>query len=116
MAHLFCHSCGAKLTYLNAKPNFCEKCGEQLNSLASTTSSNTSAGLPVLEKSVVISQDETDAQCVPTISNLQVEVQASDKSPMTFGSLIGESTESDRPRTKKARSINEFIDEKKKEG
>ena len=116
MAHLFCHSCGAKLSYSNAKPNFCGKCGEQLNSLASTTSTNTSAGMPVLEKSVVISQDETDAESVPTISNFEVEVQASDKSPMTFGSLVGESTNSDQGRDKRARSINEFIDEKKKEG
>ena len=116
MAHLFCHSCGTKISYAHAKPNFCEKCGEQLNSLASTTSTNTSAGMPVLEKSVVISQDETDAQSVPQIKNLQIEVQASDKSPLTFGSLIGESTESDFNQTRKARSINEFIDEKKKEG
>ena len=118
MAHLFCHSCGTKHAFANAKPNFCEKCGQQLNSLASTasTTSNTSAGMPVLEKSVVISQDETDATSVPSISDLQVEVQASDKSPMTFGSLIGESPNSDISRKKKARSINEFIDEKKKEG
>ena len=116
MAHLFCHSCGAKLAYAHAKPNFCEKCGEQLNSLASTTSTNSSAGMPVLEKSVVISQDETDAQSVPLISNFQVDIEESDKSPMTFGSLLGESTESDEDRAKKARSINEFIDEKKKEG
>jgi hypothetical protein len=116
MAHLFCHSCGAKLSYANAKPNFCGKCGEQLNSLASTTSTNTSAGMPVLEKSVVISQDETDAQSVPEITNLQVEVQASDKNPLTFGSLMGESTQSDNSQRRKARSINEFIDEKKKEG
>jgi hypothetical protein len=49
----------------------------------------------------------------PNISKLEVEVQASDKSPLTFGSLIGESTESDLNQTRKARSINEFIDEKK---
>ena len=71
--------------------------------------------MPTLEKSVVISQDETDAESVPTISNFEVEVQASDKSPLTFGSLIGESTESDQGRAMKARSINEFIDEKKRE-
>ena len=75
MAHLFCHSCGAKLSYSNAKPNFCGKCGIQLNTLASTTSTNTSAGMPALEKSVVISQDETDAESVPTISNFEVEVR-----------------------------------------
>jgi len=116
MAHLFCHSCGAKLSYNHSKPNFCEKCGEQLNGLSSTASTNTSVGMPVLEKSVVISQDETDAQRVPNISSLQVEIQASDKAPMTFGSLIGEPARSENPRRRKPKSINEFIDEKKKEG
>ena len=115
MAHLFCHSCGTKISYAHAKPNFCEKCGEQLNSLSSTASTNTSAGMPVLEKSVVISQDETDAQSVPNLSNIQVEIQASDKAPMTFGSLIGVSAPSEEARRNKARSIKEFIDEKKKE-
>ena len=72
MAHLFCHSCGAKLSYSNAKPNFCGKCGIQLNTLASTTSTNTSAGMPVLEKSVAMSHDETDAESVPNITSVQV--------------------------------------------
>ena len=116
MAHLFCHSCGTKISYAHAKPNFCGKCGIQLNSLASTSTANTSAGMPVLEKSVIVSKDETDAESVPNISSIEVEVQASDKRPMTFGSLIGESPESETPRKRKTRSINEFIDEKKKEG
>ena len=64
--------------------------------------------MPVLEKSVIISKDETDAESVPDISSIEVEVQASDKRPMTFGSLIGESPESETPRKRKARSINEF--------
>ena len=115
MAHLFCQSCGTKISYAHAKPNFCSKCGQSLDSLSSTASTNTSAGMPVLQKSVVISKDETDAEFVPEISSIQVEIQASDKAPMTFGSLIGEPAEPSDAREKKARSINEFIDEKKKE-
>ena len=39
MSHIFCHSCGTKLSYAHAKPNFCAKCGQQLN--AATASTNT---------------------------------------------------------------------------
>jgi len=113
MAHLFCHSCGNKLSYAHAQPNFCGKCGQQLNSSAST---NTAAGLPKLEKSVVISQDETDSQFVPEISNFQVEIEGPENKTVTLGSLLGESPPSDTKRKTRSRSINEFIDEKKREG
>ena len=111
MAHLFCHSCGNKIEYAHAKPNFCGKCGQQLNASVST---NTAAELPTLEKSVVLSSDETDAQSVPQISNFQVEYDL-EKTTTTLGSLIGESPPAQRE-VKKTRSVNEFIDEKKKEG
>jgi len=111
MAHLFCHSCGNKLEYAHAKPNFCGKCGQQLNESVST---NTAAELPTLEKSVVLSSDETDAQSVPHISNFQVEYDL-EKTTTTLGSLIGESPPASRE-VNRTRSVNEFIDEKKKEG
>jgi len=113
MAHLFCHSCGNKLLYAHAKPNFCGKCGEQLNASVST---NTAKDLPAIEKSVVLSSDETDADSVPHITNFEVEYEASDRPTMTLGSLIGEPTSPDTRERKRNRSINEFIDEKKKEG
>ena len=53
MSHLFCQSCGTKISYAHAKPNFCGKCGQQLNS---TVTANTSENLPILEESVVISK------------------------------------------------------------
>ena len=69
MSHLFCHSCGNKLSYAHAQPNFCGKCGQQLNESVST---NTAADLPTIKKSVVISADETDSTSVPHISDFQV--------------------------------------------
>jgi hypothetical protein len=102
MAHLFCHSCGTKLSYAHAKPNFCGKCGQQLNASAST---NTSAGMPTLEKSVELSADETDASYVPQIQSFQIEVEHDQSNSMT----------SENRRVNKSRSINEFLDEKKKE-
>ena len=112
MAHLFCHSCGTKLSYAHAKPNFCGKCGQQLNASAST---NTSAGMPTLEKTVELSADETDASYVPQIQNFQIEVEHDQSNSMTLGSLMGEPAPSENRRVNKSRSINEFLDEKKKE-
>ena len=113
MAHLFCHSCGTKIEYAHAQPNFCVKCGQQLNESIST---NTAADLPAIRQSVVVSSDETDAQEVPRITNFQVECDT-DHSPVTLGSLIGKpSSPDDSVVENRTRSINEFIDEKKKEG
>ena len=111
MSHIFCHSCGGKLSYSHAKPNFCGKCGQQLNMSATT---NIAAAASTVEKSVVISENETDATSVPHIADFQVEY-STEQNPVTLGSLIGEQAPSDYKKSKRARSINEFIDEKKKE-
>jgi hypothetical protein len=114
MSHFFCHSCGAKLSYVHAKPNFCGKCGEQI---ATTVSANTAEGLPPLQESVVISKDETDATSVPSITNFEVEYENGENKTMTLGSLMGKATAPDSAKTRRgAQSIGEFIDEKKKEG
>jgi len=111
MSHIFCHSCGGKLSYSHAKPNFCGKCGQQLNMSATT---NIAAAASTVEKSVVVSENETDATSVPHISDFQVEYSAGQRS-VTLGSLIGEQTPPDHQKSKRALSVNEFIDEKKKE-
>ena len=111
MSHLFCHSCGNKLSYSRAKPNFCGKCGQQLNMSAT---SNIAAQASTTEKSVVISADETDAESVPHIVDFQVDYSTEQKS-ITLGSLIGEESPPERKQRKRSRSVNEFIDEKKKE-
>ena len=112
MAHLFCQSCGTKLSFANAKPNFCTKCGQTLNSKASTVSTNTSV---INRKSSVISSDETDAEFVPEISNFQVDFEVADISNRTIGSLLGEPTPIETNRRSNPQSVNDFINEKKKE-
>ena len=111
MSHLFCHSCGHKMTYSHAKPNFCTKCGQQLNKSVSV---NTAGADSTVKKSTVLSDNETDAESVPEISRLQVEI-STENHAMTFGSLIGEKEAEARDTTRRSRSIDEFIDEKKKE-
>ena len=111
MSHLFCHSCGHKMTYSHAKPNFCTKCGQQLNKSVSV---NTAGAESTVQKSGVLSDNETEAESVPEISSLQVEIQ-NEKNITTFGSLVGEEQSEKRERSNRSRSIDEFIDEKKKE-
>jgi len=114
MSHLFCHSCGTKLSYAHAQPNFCGKCGQPLNS-STASSQNTAEGLTTLKESVVVSQDETDASSVPPIGKLQVDYDTSDHNSFTLGSLVGEKGD-DSPRNREgSRSIDEYIDEKKAE-
>ena len=111
MNHLFCHSCGGKLSYNLAKPNFCGKCGQQLNMSAAA---NVVKEASTVEKSAILSEDETDATSVPHIANFQVEYSAG-QSPVTLGSLIGEQSGLDHKKKRRSLSVDEFIDEKKKE-
>ena len=112
MSHFFCHSCGNKISYGHAKPNFCPKCGQQLNA---SVSSNVGGNTRAIEESVVISENETDAQSVPQITSFQVEIESEDKS-VTLGSLLGEQSSPDYEKRRRTLSVDEFIDEKKKEG
>ncbi len=111
MSHLFCHSCGGKLSYNHAKPNFCGKCGQQLNM---SVTANVAGEASTVEKSVMLSENETDAVSVPHVADFQVEYSIEQKT-VTLGSLIGEGTAPDHKKSKRALTVDEFIDEKKKE-
>tara|TARA_R110002020_G_scaffold22527_1_gene76120 strand:+ start:1414 stop:1641 length:228 start_codon:yes stop_codon:yes gene_type:complete len=66
------------------------------------------------ETSSAISEDETDAESVPNISQLQVEYDVThDNKSFTLGSLVGQDTPADYRGGRRSRSIDEFIDEKK---
>jgi len=107
MAHLFCHSCGTKIEYAHAQPNFCVKCGQALSNTATAQASAS----PV--KSQPVSDEETDAEFVPPLGNIQVEIQAEGNRTFTLGSLAGKETPPDYKPRKGSRSVDEFIDEKK---
>ena len=110
MSHLFCQSCGNKLEYANAKPNFCVKCGTPLHSHASSTT----VSPKIQHTASAISEDETNAESLPHIDKLEVEydVETNTRS-FTLGSLAGHNTPPDYKGGRGPRSVNEFIDEKK---
>ena len=107
MSHLFCHSCGTKLEYAHAKPNFCVKCGTPLgNNLSQASQPAVTAPTPQLE------EDETNTEHVPHIANFHVETEASARNTFTIGSLAGENTAPDYIPRRGSRSLDDLIDER----
>jgi hypothetical protein len=110
MSHLFCPSCGTKLEYANAKPNFCVKCGVQLNT---SYASNTAQDQPAIVENVDFGEDETNSQSIPNINKLQVDLEVDNSKTFTLGSLAGENAPPRNNGRTKAKSVDEFIDERK---
>lgn len=91
MSHIFCYNCGVKIEYNFAKPNFCSKCGTSFGGEQQSKSVVEEA--PRQSKASVVSDDETDAESVPQLRKLDVEIEK----PKTFtiGSLAGKNTPPD---------------------
>ena len=94
MSHLFCPSCGNKLEYANSKPNFCGKCGDQLNT---SYASNTAQNQPTVVENVDFGEDETNADHIPSISKLEIDYVIDDTKTFNRGS--------------RSKSVDEFINE-----
>jgi hypothetical protein len=115
MAHVFCTQCGFKIIYNHAKPNFCSKCGNSTNVV---TAAQFSDETPTFDARIsrqsieAISEDETDADHVPEIGRLQVEIEASTNSTFSLGTLFGQNAPPSRSRRRNT-TIDDFIDEKK---
>ena len=110
MSHLFCHTCGFKIEYANVKPNFCGKCGQQLNN--TFTLNNAATQQPTVVENVNLAEDETNSQSLPSISKIQVEYDIDTSKSYTLGSLVGENAPPDAGRRLRPKSINEFINER----
>lgn len=114
MNHIFCSSCGNKLQYNLAKPNFCTKCGSSLGSIAVAKKISPSHSFESLqEEDEYLDEDETSSASVPSIRKLAVDIE-SDGTNHSFnlGSLFGQNTENSFKQTRR-RSVDDFIDEKK---
>ena len=108
MNHLFCHTCGTKLEYGHAKPNFCIKCGTQLGNTPVTTAQ----GAVAPPQSKRLQEDETNVEHVPHIERFQVETEASAHQTFTLGSLAGENTPPDFTPARRSRSLDDLADER----
>jgi hypothetical protein len=88
MNHIFCFSCGHKMSYNLSPPNFCEKCGADQKSGTSKASSNKQAPVEVEES---LAEDETNITSVPRLTKLDVETE-NFGGTMTIGQMAGQNT------------------------
>ncbi len=91
MNHIFCFNCGVKIEYNFAKPNFCSKCGAGFGGEQQSKAAVEEA--PRQNKASVVSDDETDAESVPQLRKLDVEIEKA--KTFTIGSLAGQNTPPD---------------------
>jgi hypothetical protein len=112
MNHIFCSSCGNKLQYNLAKPNFCTKCGNSLGATSIAKKLSPSQSF-IDDDEGNLDEDETSVASVPHIRKLAVEIESdSGNSSFNFGSLFGQKSENSF-KQKRIRSVDDFIDEKK---
>jgi ribosomal protein L37E len=112
MNHIFCSSCGNKIQYSLAKPNFCTKCGIGLSSI-SVAKNTAPSKARIQEEYDDLEEDETGVDFVPDIKRLAVDIESDGGNhSFTFGSLFGDSTKGYNGGRRK--SIDDFIDEKKR--
>ncbi len=117
---IYCYQCGAANQYTTEKPNFCMKCG---NALTATKASLNSE--KVTEPLAAETEPETDTEeinSVPSIDELQVDINASAGLKMNFGDVMGTKNGSANANDEgfvapdqQAKSKEQFLEDFKKE-
>lgn len=77
MTVTFCTSCGAKYEFSGFAPNFCSKCGGQMNgNKASVPTRNLPKSLSASRNNDnVDNEDDTDIDFVPQLDKLEVDIE-----------------------------------------
>ena len=72
MSVIFCTSCGHKMEFVGASPNFCSSCG--FNFSKETVATKSVAAKPIVtKKGTSVGLDETDYDYVPSIAKLEYD-------------------------------------------
>lgn len=125
MSAIFCSSCGMKHTYQYAVPKFCSGCGSSLGAVMQTAPKKTVAKASKEEDDDVDDDldDEvfSDSDYVPNIRKIQVEVEtASNINTFTLGSILNQKSDGTQNepfrRSSRARSVDDFVNEKPRSG
>lgn len=119
MSHIFCSSCGFKHQFTYSEPKFCSTCGNSFSA-----SFLPPKKIAVAKKYDIDEDDEeeddgenTNVQHVPNIRNIQVDIeQENNVNKFTFGSLFGQNDGSTSSRTRRSKSVDDFITEKSRSG
>lgn len=120
MNHVFCTECGSKIEYSYAKPKFCSNCGAKTSALGidslKTPKNNlfkkNSASEFIEEES--LAEDETSIDEVPDITSLAVETESYGNNVFSFESLVGEKDKNPRVRNRGSRTLEDFIDDRRR--
>lgn len=77
MAVTFCTNCGAKYEFSGFAPNFCSKCGTQMNGNKASVPTRDTSKLPYASRNDnnVDSEDDTDIDSVPQLDKLDVDIE-----------------------------------------
>ena len=75
MASVFCTNCGAKHEYSGFAPNFCSKCGSQMNGKVSAQTQKKANRNVDQEDIEEESEDNTNIDELPNIDKLDVEIE-----------------------------------------
>jgi len=98
MLSTYCQDCGGKNEYSVVKPKFCSSCGQPLaghlnqasTQIKAKTYSSSSSSVSRFSKGEIENYDEdgSDVFEVPDISELQYEIEVSNTSNFTLGSIL----------------------------
>lgn len=95
MRSIFCTNCGAKIEYSSAKPKFCSSCGEPMDNSAASINKATQRNAK-RQKIKEIGDDETDASQVPSIGNLEYDIEVPQDNIFNLGSILNEGQKEDQ--------------------
>lgn len=92
MAVSFCTSCGNKMSYTFAAPNFCGKCGTKLNSLTTASAAPKRAPQKQEDDEEFDSEEFSNSDEIPTLRSLAYEIEGDPSGNRSYqlGELFGQ--------------------------
>jgi hypothetical protein len=119
MSQIFCSSCGVKHQYTYSKPKFCSSCGQSFGAAFLPTKKQESVAQYDIDEENEDEDDgeSTNIQHVPNIRNLQVDIEREDGvNQFTLGSLFGQGNAGVSRRSRRSKTVDDFISEKSTSG
>jgi len=118
MSQIFCSSCGTKHQYTYSQPKFCSNCGQSFgSSFLPPKKQVTSAKYDIDEEDEEDDGENTNVQHVPNIRNLQVDIEKEEgNNQFTLGSLFGQGNAGVSRRSRRSKTVDDFISEKSSSG
>lgn len=90
MLSTYCQHCGSKHEYRTTKPNFCSSCGQPLAGNFEEARATIKPEPPTrkVQHQEIHDEDGTDIYELPDISKLEYDIEVTDNSGFTLGSIL----------------------------